>query len=513
MPLFAIIMRIFAIFALRYIIPLIMKKKKKIGKIIIIICSLFILWDIGYSFLQYNGADLDGDFAESILPKSYLDKLMEDPLGIKTVIEKDPHFSPNRFFSHWIFYKTFRTLPFLLQNFTDPIHSVYLSCSISKLVMHIVLLILLTLYITGEKIFTKKFLITAAILSPFFQGNGFVRNIGLIDPSTTYSFFYALPMIFLLLFFLPFILEIFHGKNVKMKIWMIILWIPLAFMVCLSGPLNSGIVLIMSLVLFIDRWMRNFSKEKGEKPGKRIFRSFALIPKKYYGFLIPISFLALYSLYVGLYNTGGTYTDINLIHQFQKLPYGIVKFFVSTPWIIILALIAVNYTLIAKYFKQDAAGKRLFSLLKFAGAFTLLYILLLPLGGYRDYRPDILRYDTMIPVIVLALILIGVSTTYLIGKWNFSIRVIYCSCIIPLLLFFTVSDKRKIFNECEKQSLVYIAQSKEDIVVLHNDCAVVNWYPIYRPEESKELGELLYIWRITDKPKLYYNLPPHSAQD
>ena len=52
-----------------------------------------------------------------------------------------------------------------------------------------------------------------------------------------------------------------------------------------------------------------------------------------------------------------------------------------------------------------------------------------------------------------------------------------------------------------------ISNSKEDVIVLENDCSVVGWFPIYTPEESKDYGELLYLWNITDKPKLYYNRP------
>ena len=71
--------------------------------------------------------------------------------------------------------------------------------------------------------------------------------------------------------------------------------------------------------------------------------------------------------------------------------------------------------------------------------------------------------------------------------------------------YFLIKNKTYFYNECEKQSLYTISNSTEDIVVLENDCAVVDWLPIDDPKKSRNYGELLYLWHITDKPKLYYN--------
>jgi hypothetical protein len=37
------------------------------------------------------------------------------------------------------------------------------------------------------------------------------------------------------------------------------------------------------------------------------------------------------------------------------------------------------------------------------------------------------------------------------------------------------------------------------------ESAVVGWEPIYKPEDSKNYGKLLYLWKITDTQKLYFN--------
>jgi hypothetical protein len=92
-------------------------------------------------------------------------------------------------------------------------------------------------------------------------------------------------------------------------------------------------------------------------------------------------------------------------------------------------------------------------------------------------------------------------------KWKYYPKTVYVSVFFLILLFFVIRNKTYVFNECEKSSLYIIANSKEDIVILDNNCSAVGWEPIYTPEESKNYGELLYLWKITDKPKLYYNLP------
>jgi hypothetical protein len=74
-------------------------------------------------------------------------------------------------------------------------------------------------------------------------------------------------------------------------------------------------------------------------------------------------------------------------------------------------------------------------------------------------------------------------------------------------LYFTCRDRVFVFNECERASLYIISNSKEDIVILDNDCSVVGWHPLYTPEESIYYGKLLYLWNITDEVKLYYNCP------
>lgn len=76
---------------------------------------------------------------------------------------------------------------------------------------------------------------------------------GIIDPSVSYTFFYAFPCVLLLMYLMPIILQHFHGKKPLHKVFIKLLWIPFSFVICLSGPLNPGIVLIFSILMFLDR--------------------------------------------------------------------------------------------------------------------------------------------------------------------------------------------------------------------------------------------------------------------
>jgi hypothetical protein len=60
-------------------------------------------------------------------------------------------------------------------------------------------------------------------------------------------------------------------------------------------------------------------------------------------------------------------------------------------------------------------------------------------------------------------------------------------------------------NRCEKNTLEQIAKSKDSIVVIENDCKVLSWEKINKPEDSELNAQLLQIWNITKDKKLYYN--------
>ena len=106
-----------------------------------------LLLDTGYSFVQHYYMHLDGDMAESILPSGSIQKIIEDPLGLKVLLSGEVYSNPNRFFAHWPMLVYFKSIPFLLQQITTPINSIYLSCALAKIMTQLLLVFLLASYI------------------------------------------------------------------------------------------------------------------------------------------------------------------------------------------------------------------------------------------------------------------------------------------------------------------------------------------------------------------------------
>ena len=174
---------------------------RKIGYVIL---AILFLSDLAYSFRQHYATPLDGDVVESVLPLPEFEKVLESPLGLNAILDQESYPNPNRFFMHWPMKQFLGNMPIFLQNFFDPIQSVYMSIGIAKTSMQLIIIILLASIINGGfKLQSIDFILCCVILSALFQTHGYRVKIGIIDRSITYAFSYALPLIYLLIFYLP----------------------------------------------------------------------------------------------------------------------------------------------------------------------------------------------------------------------------------------------------------------------------------------------------------------------
>lgn len=479
-----------------------------IKKSLILLITTLLLADIGYSFLQYYYTPFDGDMAGGIVPADDVKPILDSPLGLKIFKEHIKYPNPNRFFCHWSFYKYFNSIPLFLQNFTNPINSAYLSCAFAKTIILVIIIFLIALFISGS-IFKLDFLLAAILITPLFQTNGYRRYMGIIDQSTTYTFFYALPIILILIYFAPLFLKHFYGLELKRFKYIKYLWIPLALISSLSGPLNPGISLVVSLLIFLYYFSLNFGNSDNKNGFSRLKFLIQNIPKDYYYYLIPISIFSLYSLFLGRFNSVDSSNKMPLLVLYSRLPEGIYYSITHKLGFPILFLILTINALIIHYKLRTPEGKKILNTFKWIGFFALIYILLLPLGGYRDYRPYVLRYDTIIPI-TLSLMFIFAKTSIFILR-NFPNRQKYWYSLLPILvtLVFTNSDEPKFDkNTCERNAISQIASSKELIVKIDDNCTVLSWTIIDNPQESELQTKLLKIWRIIDDDKLYYQKPP-----
>jgi hypothetical protein len=478
-----------------------------IRRILYVLLLLLLLLDTGYSFIQHYHQPLDGDLAGAIVPDKDVKLILENPLGITTIMEARTYPNPNRFFSHWFFYKYFNTVPFVLQNFTEPINSVYLACALSKTIIQVMLIFLLGMAVSGTgNVFKLDFIIAAALVTPLFQTNGYNNYMGIIDPSITYTFFYALPCALLLLYFTPFIQQFYHDRKPSAKRFIHILWLPLAVVVCLSGPLNPGVALIFSLLVMITA-IRNHYSHQGPGPMVTKMKTAAsLIPRTCWFYLLPVCILSAYSLFIGRYNSITITSQIPLGELYSRLPVGIYHQFTRKLGFPVLFLIVIFNAVFIRLRMKNPEGQKVLGLFKWFGIFALAYILLLPLGGYRPYRYYILRYDTIMPVTLGLMFIFGISTLFLLKRMTKRQRAWYIPVIAGIMLLFTLSDiPEPEKNSCERNALKSIAASKEKIVELKTDCTVLSWSKIQRAEDSDLNAQLLTIWGVTREKKLFYN--------
>jgi hypothetical protein len=154
----------------------------------------------------------------------------------------------------------------------------------------------------------------------------------------------------------------------------------------------------------------------------------------------------------------------------------------------------------------SAASQRWLRILQLLGLFTLIYILLLPLGGYRTYRPLILRRDSILPVILGLMYFYSASTYYLLQHLSGPPRRWYIGGVVLFGAIFMNADKLKMTNnnQCERQAFLQLAQSSEPIVHLNTDCTVMAWEKITDPLQSDYNAQLLEFWGVTKGKKLYY---------
>lgn len=349
---------------------------------------------------------------------------------------------------------------------------------------------MLALLITGStSLLSFNVVLAMALITPLFQTNGYQAYMGIIDASPTYTFFYALPLLVLLIYFTPFVFEFYHGRKIN-SILIKLIWIPLAFVVCLSGPLNTEVALVFVLLAVLF-----FFKHKTK-----------LILHNYFFYLLPVVLLSSYSLYIGSFNVINTVNIIPLTTLYANLPLGVYyQFIQKLGFPILLTTIAINIGCISCYFNASQA-QQIITTLKWIALFCAVYILVLPLGGYRHYRTNTLRYDTIMPVTLCLFFVVGLTTMCLLKSFTAIQKRVYVPFLLLIGALFTNADKPEFENNtCERAALQHIATAIQVPVAITNDCKVLAWNKTTISQDSQLNAQLLCIWHITVAPKLYFN--------
>lgn len=466
------------------------------SKLLKIVIPLLLLLDLIYSFAQHYHTALDGDMAAIILPASFYQPVLNDPFGISILLDGEKYGGAGRFFCHWSMSVYFKNVPLYLQRFFNPIDSVYFSAALIKTAIQILLIWLLSAYISRTtNLRNVRFLLAALLVTPFFQTHGYSLYMGIIEKSPTYTFFYPLPLALLLLFFLPFYLRL---LNEKTKIWYLLLFL-LAIILPFSGPLIPAVVLMVCPVFLFFYWKIN-EKVGLDKTNCHV----PVFPKPAIAAIVTLLVLSTYSFYISRFNVENNVSSVPILERYMALIVGVYKQLTQKIGLpLLLATILFNYWLINK--KREIGNERIKLILKCVGLFSVAYLLLLPLGGHRIYRAYIVRHDSMMPVTLSMIYMFGVSSFYLIENIYQKYKVKYLAGIAVVLFIFTIADSPNFdHNSCEKRALQKLVNSDQEIILLEEDCPVMAWGKINDPNKSWLNVQLLKHWQVVKGNKLYY---------
>ena len=472
---------------------------------IIVFFLLLIMADLVFSFRQYNNSPVDGDFAYIVLGAAPYDKVLTDPLGI-SALKGETYAAPNRYTAHAVMSGYFRNIPLWLQAFVEPIQSLYISIAITKLLVHIALLILLSYFCCLWARFSwKKFLLIAVLLSPFFNyAGGFTYYMAIIDQAITYVMFYALPMALMLLFYLPFFRYYIIGKLPTSKFF-ILFWLLFLTVMVFFGPLSAPIFLISSLLILGYGFLKNFFLIYDPDPFKRAWGAFKDIHLALRIIFTSAILLSLYNIGIGTQNIENQWSSLPLEERFALLPKGLYEAFInpSSGLLYLTLAVVVNSILLYVFYRRQ--NRRWFKLTLFLLFFCGVYIVLLPLGGYRSYRPLIIRRDTILPIVIILLYIWGSSSALILWqlkKWK---QFVYLMAIAALLVFYTDKDNISGYsNECEKMMINKLAKAEEPCVLLPRECGVLQWSFNTECSDSQNMAQLLEYYHILPNRTLWH---------
>lgn len=433
-------------------------------------------------------------------------EVKKDPLGLNVLLSNASYGGTNRFFAHWLSEKYIKNAPLVFNRFASPIDSLYLAWSFARLFTQFFLIWILTVYITGKsKIWQFDVLLASAIIAPLFQIEGYAFYMTIIGYSMSYTFFYATAFCTVALFFLPFFNAAFQRRtfhfSLPMIIWLMVLVIYNAF----NGPLNAPVMLIICSFTILAYYVTKVRASAEHTFLKKIIKSIKQIPVPLIIIFSIAIIVSLYSLHIGKNNSENLWEPMSLQNRYNKLWQGILLYYtqkIGTSLMIIMIL--VNWILI-RYHKQLPQSNSILNALPWFWCIVFLYILLLPLGGYRPYRPYILRSDTLLPVTLGLILFYGITTFHILRMLSFRYKFVYYAVIIACTLVYVNADTQiKKYNTCEREALKKIANSKETFVFIENGCSVVNWAKTGSYKDSRGTTDLLLHWGVIDRRKYFY---------
>lgn len=195
--------------------------------------------------------------------------------------------------------------------------------------------------------------------------------------------------------------------------------------------------------------------------------------------------------------------ELPLLERYARLPIGLFQILTEKlGWGLVFGFTFLNLFLLNRMKIEKA--KSFLRFYKWIFIFSILYLLLLPLGGYKIYRPNIVRYDTFIPITICLFFLFGSSTFLLLKYWNEKWKRFYVLGVASFLFVFTITDRAEFSkNDCEKTALQTISNSNNTNVILNCNCTILSWEIMDSSANTALIGKLLMQWNITQDLKTF----------
>jgi len=468
---------------------------------------LLFIGDTVYSYYQHSLAPIDGDLPALVAPSEGYQQVLHDPFGFRILQTGENCAGSNRYFVHSFIYTYFRSMPVLLQNFMSPIASVYNSIALIKTITQVGLILMLSAYIgLFFKFNRNERMLSIVLIAPLFQAVGFFEYLAFIDNCITYVLFYALPTLILSIFLFPYYKAALTGDS-GLSFATKCIWFVLPFILTFSGPLVSPVLLLLCpsvlFYLFYSHW-----KKLDQLPFiKRMVKAVQAIHWQLLFSFGLTTFLSLYSFYIGTHNSENSWEVMSFTERYMKLFEGLIKITAFSEGLMPIAFaIGCNLFIIQRSKSEDI--EKLMKLFYFFLIFACAYLLLLPLGGYRAYRPYIVRRDTLQPLLWLLFFTWGISTVYILKNARSIKYLAYTATVICVCLGYTLKDKIPEYsNACEKQSMSTIASSSRDCVELSESCTVMQWSNSTQCGDTHYCAEILHLWNISPRVIQYHHKP------
>ena len=476
-----------------------MKFRAPIGLLI-----LLVIVGLGCTFWQLYGLPLESDLAVIVLPAPACRQVLGDPFGWAALTRHEVYVAPNRFFAHAAMVVYFKSVPFLLQSVFPPITSIYVACALFGTLVETLLLYLLAGYAGGQwDLRRRRIWVLMLLLLPLFQLGGYNDQLGIIDHSVTYTFFYAFPLALLLLWLKPFYQAAVEKRPFRVGPLGLLGMLGLTVVLSFNGAIVPGVVAVLSAGIGLY-WLGQQAPLLRRGEWAAVWRR---IPWQPFGLLICFGLLCLYSLYIGRFEAENAVLPLG--ERYTRLSMGAWRLLRKPGLPLLVGAVVLNGWLLRRAVPAMPNRLQLLHAGRWLGVFALVFVLLLPLGGYREYRPYIIRHDSILPVSLGLLYFYALTSYYLARHLAERPRRWFLGWVGAVSVFFQVTDLAlpPANNACERQALQQLAASKKPVTQLCDKCSVLDWTPITRPEQSQVQAQLLAYWGVTHGVRLYYQAP------